>query len=118
VFATPRALALSYVEPYVDDTGAVTAYAVIDLPALMGRYDWRFSARNLWQVEQKLIDYPHRPIATSAQRIERLRARYRAYRSEHQGRKPIDYYSRRDRWTPVPAEATLPWPGYRPGGDP
>lgn len=116
VFATARALALSYVDPYVDDTGAVTAYAVIDLPALMGRYDWRFSRRNLWQVEQKLIDYPHRPIATSADRIERLRARYRAYRVAHDGRKPL-FYSRRDRWTPVPREATRPWLDYQPGGD-
>ena len=31
VFATPRALALSYVDPYVDFTGRVTGYAVVDL---------------------------------------------------------------------------------------
>jgi hypothetical protein len=109
LFATPRALALSYVDPYVDDTGAVTAYAVIDLRTLMGGYDWRFSTRNLWKVEQALIDYPHRPIVTSARRIERLRAQYRAYREQHGGRKPV-YYARRDRWTPVPREATLPYP--------
>ena len=35
VFATPRALALSYVDPYVDYTGRVTGYAVVDL-----RDDW------------------------------------------------------------------------------
>ena len=43
VFRTARALALSYVDPYVDFTGAVKAYAVVDLRDLMGRYDWRFS---------------------------------------------------------------------------
>ena len=41
VFATPRALALSYVDPYVDFTGRVTGYAVVDLPKMMGDYDWR-----------------------------------------------------------------------------
>ena len=33
VFATPRALALSYIDPYVDFTGRVTGYAVVDLRA-------------------------------------------------------------------------------------
>src|SRR6266496_6280978 len=34
VFATPRALALSYVDPYVDFTGRIIGYAVIDLRVL------------------------------------------------------------------------------------
>src|SRR6187200_2548503 len=34
VFATPRALALSYVDPYIDLTGRVTGYAVVDLRGL------------------------------------------------------------------------------------
>ena len=42
VFATPRALALSYVDPYVDFTGRVTGYTVVDLRVL-GDYDWRLS---------------------------------------------------------------------------
>ena len=33
VFATPRALALSYVDPYVDYTGRITGYTVADLRA-------------------------------------------------------------------------------------
>ena len=100
VFRTARALALSYVDPYVDFTGYVTAYAVVDLPTLMGRYDWRFSRRNLWKVEQALIDYPHHKIRTSPARIKRLRDKYRAFREQHQ-KKPL-YYARRDRWTPLP----------------
>src|SRR6266850_5935215 len=35
VFATPRALALSYVDPYVDETGRVTGYIVVNLGDLM-----------------------------------------------------------------------------------
>ncbi len=101
VFARPRELALSYCDPYVDYTGYVTGYALVDLRTLMQGYDWRLSSRNLWAVEQALIDYPHRRIRTSPARIRRLRARYRAYRAAHDDRKPL-YYDRR-RWTPIPA---------------
>jgi hypothetical protein len=100
VFRTARALALSYVDPYVDFTGAVKAYAVVDLRELMGRYDWRLSPRNLWKVEQALIDYPHRPIRSSPARIERLREKYRAFYERH-GKKPL-FYSGREHWTPLP----------------
>ena len=100
VFKTARALALSYVDPYVDFTGAVKAYAVIDLRELMGRYDWRLSPRNLWKVEQALIDYPHRPIRSSPVRIARLREKYRAFVERH-GKKPL-FYSGREHWTPLP----------------
>jgi hypothetical protein len=102
VFANPRALALSYVEPYVDFTGRVTAYAVIDLRDLMGRYDWRLSDRNVWKVERALLDFPHRPIRSSGRRFRELRAWYRAYREEH-GRKPIEYRGR-ERWSELPPE--------------
>jgi hypothetical protein len=102
VFATARALALSYVDPYVDYTGRVTGYAVVDLRNL-GAYDWRLAPTNVWKVERMLLDYPHRPIATSDVRYRRLLAQYRAYRAVNDGRKPL-YYRGRDRWTPIPAE--------------
>jgi hypothetical protein len=103
VFATPRALALSYVDPYVDYSGRVRAYGVVHLAA-MGTYDWRFSARSVWAVEQLLIDWPHHRIRTSDTRYRRLKRRYAAYRRAH-GVKPI-YYRRRDRWMPLPLEFT------------
>ncbi len=78
VFATPGALARSYVDPYVDFTGRVTAYAVIDLRTLMGSYDWRLSERNVWKVERMLLDFPHRSIRSSDRRFRMLRAWYRA----------------------------------------
>jgi hypothetical protein len=101
-FATPRALALSYFEGYVDFTGCIKAYAVVDLRVL-GTYDWRLSPRNVWKVEQMLLDWPHRPIAYSARRVERLRRRYEAFRAAH-GYKPWKYYTGRDRWTALPDE--------------
>jgi hypothetical protein len=102
VFATPRALALSYVDPYVDFTGGVTGYAVVDL-RMLGEYDWRLSSRNVWKVERVLLDYPHRPIVTSDARIDKLRARYVEHMRRHDNRKPV-YYRGRERWTPIPLE--------------
>jgi len=104
VFATPRALALSYVEGYIDFTGRIKAYAVVDLRVL-GAYDWRLANCNLWKVERLLLDWPHRRIVTSDRRADRLRRRYRAFRDEH-GYKPWKYYSGRDRWTELPVEFT------------
>jgi hypothetical protein len=102
VFATPRALALSYVDPYVDETGRVTGYAVVDLRGL-GSYDWRLAETNVWKVERMLLDYPHRKIRSSDVRVERLRRRYRAFKAANGGRKPL-YYRGRERWTPIPSE--------------
>src|SRR4051812_30151887 len=101
VFATPRALALSYVDTYIDFTGRITGYTVVDLRDV-GNYDGRLSSGNVWKVERMLLDLPHRRLHTSDQRIDRLRRRYRAYR-ERYGRKPI-YYKRMDRWTELPGE--------------
>jgi hypothetical protein len=101
VFATPRALALSYVDPYVDFTGRVTGYAVVDLRTL-GTYEWRLADTNVWKVERMLLDYPHRSIHTSDARIKALRKRYRAFRKANPGKKPIVYRGR-DRWTELPA---------------
>jgi hypothetical protein len=101
VFATPRALALSYVDPYIDFTGRITGYTVADLRQL-GNYDWRLSPGNVWKVERLLLQLPHRPIRSSDARIDRLRKRYREYRARY-GRKPV-YYPRMDRWTELPAE--------------
>jgi hypothetical protein len=100
VFATARALALSYVDPYVDLSGRVRGYAVVDLRT-MGTYDWRLSDRNVWKVERMLLDYPHHPIRTSDRRFRRLRARYRAFRARFPDDKPL-YYRGRERWTEIP----------------
>jgi hypothetical protein len=102
VFATPRALALSYVDPYVDFTGRVTGYAVVDVAKEMNGYDWRLAETNVWKVERVLLDYPHRRIATSDARTRRLRTWYRAFRKKH-GVKPVSYQGR-DNWTPLPEE--------------
>jgi hypothetical protein len=103
VFATPRALALSYVDTYIDLTGRIKAYAVVDLRDALGGYDWRLSERNVWKAEQALLDWPHRRIASSDRRIAALRRRYRAFLDAH-GYKPWRFYAGRERWTALPEE--------------
>ena len=100
VFRTPRELALSYVDPYVDKTGRITGYAVVDL-SVLGEYDWRLSDRNVWKVERVLLDWPHRPIRSSDARIDRLRKKYFAFVEANPGEKPT-YYRGRERWSELP----------------
>lgn len=102
VFATARALALSYVDPYIDYTGRITGYTVVDLRDLLGDYDWRLSSHNVWKAERVLLDAPHRPIRSSNARINALRRRYVRFRKEHDDRKPL-YYRNRHTWSALPA---------------
>jgi hypothetical protein len=102
LFATPRALALSYVESYVDFTGGIKAYAVVDL-RVIGEYDWRLSEKNVWKVEQMLLDWPHRRLIPSREKIAAMRRTYSRFRKAH-GYKPWKYYKGRERWTPLPRE--------------
>ena len=102
LFKTPRALAQSYAEGYVDHSGRIKGYCVLDLRVL-DPYDWRLSSGNLWKVEQLLRDWPHRPIVSS----DRLfRIRHRRYREfiRKNGYKPWKYFKGRERWTELPAE--------------
>jgi hypothetical protein len=101
VFATPRALALSYVDPYIDFTGRITGYTVVDLRDLLGDYDWRLSEKNVWKAERVLLDAPHKAIRSSDTRIDALRRRYVQFRKDHPGLKPL-FYRRRDRWSALP----------------
>jgi hypothetical protein len=102
VFATPRALALSYFDPYIDFTGCLKGYAVVDLRVL-GDYDWRLSEKNVWKVERLLLEWPHRRIIWSKVREQRWRAKYHAFRDAHDF-KPWKFYPRRERWTELPPD--------------
>ncbi len=98
LFRSPRQLAASYREPYVDLTGRVTGYAVADLRDL-GDYDWRLSPRNVWRVEKWLIDYPHRPLPTPERQYRRFLERYKRFRVRFPDPavRPA-YYDGRERW--------------------
>ncbi len=96
VFRSPRALARSYMDAYVDLTGRLTGFAVADLREL-GGYDWRLSERNVWRVERWLIDYPHRPLPMAESRYRAMLARYRAFKARWPDHKPV-YYEGREAW--------------------
>jgi hypothetical protein len=100
-FATARALARSYIDPYVDYVGRIVGFAVVDLAREMGKYDWRIAATNVWKVERMLLEYPHSRLRSSDARFRQLRKKYREFRANHDDRKPI-YYRGREHWTPIP----------------
>jgi hypothetical protein len=102
VFATPRALAASYFDEYVDLSGRIKAYALVDLRVL-GDYDWRLAETNIWKVERMLLDTPHTPLRMSEARFRAFRRRYRAFKDMYPDRKPL-FYEGRARWTEIPAE--------------
>lgn len=101
-FSSPRALARSYIDPYVDYTGRVKGFGVANLAEALPGYDWRLSNNNVWKVEQLLIDWPHKKLTSSIRRYRQLLRRYHAYRNANDDRKPI-YYRGRDKWKPIPA---------------
>jgi hypothetical protein len=103
VFATARALAQSYFEPYVDFSGCIHAFAVVDLGQEMGRYDWRLSERNVWKVEQMLIDFRHNPLPYRKARERKWRKWYAAFMAQSGGRKPV-LYPGRHRWSELPPQ--------------
>jgi hypothetical protein len=69
----------------------------------MKDYDWRLSPHNVWKVERMLLEYPHRRIASSRRRVDRLRAKYYAFRARFGALKPMAYRGR-ETWTEVPRE--------------
>ena len=90
-----------------DLTGRVTGYAVVDL-RVMGTYDWRLADTNVWKVERMLLDYPHRPLPSSNQRTNALRARYRAFKKRFPHSKPL-FYRHKERWTEIPKGKLVSW---------
>ena len=100
VFRSLREMALTYFEPFIDKTGRLQAYGMVDLNVL-GNYNWRLSSRQVWKVERLLYEIPHAKIRSSDVRVDRLRRRYFAFIGANPGRKPVDYYDRRT-WTEIP----------------
>ena len=95
VFRRLRDLVFSYVDPYVDRTGRINGYGVLDLRTL--GVDWRLSRRNVWAVEQALIRMPHHPFRFSDERYRRWHERYLRYKERFPDGRPV-YYPGRHRW--------------------
>jgi hypothetical protein len=95
VFRRIRDLVFSYVDPYVDRTGRINGYGVLDLRSL--RADWQLSPQNVWAVEQALIRMPHRPFRSADERYRRWHERYLRYKEKFPDRRPV-FYPGRHRW--------------------
>jgi len=96
IFRTLRQLAWSYYDPYVDFSGRLIGYGLGNLYEL-GKYDWRFSARNVLKVENYLREIPHRAIRSSDRRYEQLHERYKAFKKANPD-KAAAYYNNRAQW--------------------
>jgi hypothetical protein len=97
VFRGIRDLVWSYFDPYVDFSGRITGYQLVDLRVL-GKYDWRLALTNIWKVENYLLEIPHRKLRSSNRRYARLLARFRDYKRDHPDGPVVEIYSRRERW--------------------
>jgi len=97
VFRGIRDLVWSYFDPYVDFTGRITGYQLVDLRVL-GKYDWRLALTNVWKVENFLLEIPHRKLRSSDRRYQRLLARFREYRRQHPNGPVVEIYGNRRRW--------------------
>ena len=98
-YASPRALAYSYVDPFFDFTGRVNGYGILDLRTVPSAIDWRFSPRNVWAVQTTLIDMPHRRLRVSRLRERRWRAAYRAFKKlSPEIEPPASFYPDHARW--------------------
>lgn len=97
VFKTARALAASYIDPYVDYSGRITGFAVVDL-AELGNYNWRFSQRNLWKLEKYLLSIRHDSLPTPEIRYQKLLKRYKEFRKKYP-EKQATYFKNTDLWT-------------------
>lgn len=96
VYRTLRQLVMSYVDPYVDGSGRITGYGMLDLRTLR-HCNWRLSPRNIWAVERALIATPHKKLRTSDRRYRTMLRQYIAFRRKHPDR-PAMFYPNRHEW--------------------
>lgn len=75
-YRSPRDLAWSYYDPYVDKSGKITGYQVAHLDDCAP--NWRDSTRNVWQAEKYLIKLKHNRLKSSSARYKKLLRDYLA----------------------------------------
>ncbi len=96
VFRSARDLALSYFDPYVDYTGRITAYGIVNLNDL-SRCNWRFSDSKLSRVENYLIECEHTDIVSSERRYQKLLKKFTEFKAKYPNRQ-VTYFDNRDTW--------------------
>jgi hypothetical protein len=96
VYRDLRALVRSYAAPYIDHTGRIRGYGVLDLRTLR-RQDWRVGERQVWYVEDALNDNAHRRFATPQAFYDAWHAKYERFKAAHPLERPT-FYPDRQSW--------------------
>jgi hypothetical protein len=74
VFRSIRDLAWSYYDPYIDDTGRLTGYALVNLDN--SRANWRTSPQNVWKSEAHILEAPQVKLSASKNRYEKAKKNF------------------------------------------
>lgn len=103
VFRSLRALAKSYRAPFIDTTGRVKGYGLLDLRDLPTG-QWRLAKGDVFHIERALTDNGHHRLPTPEPEYRTWKARYDAWWTAH-GRPAHDWpafrdYPFRDAWMP------------------
>ncbi|MGE3975546.1 MAG: hypothetical protein AB7F59_13555 [Bdellovibrionales bacterium] len=80
VFKTIHRLVMSYFDEYVDDTGRMRAYQVLNLDHSQSQ--WRESLRNVWKSEKYILNLKHKALPPLEKRYQRAYQVY--YETGHQ----------------------------------
>ncbi len=94
VYRNLHTLVQSYAAPYVDCTGRLKGYGVLDLRTLK-RGDWRTSRRNVPYIERALIENRHRRFKISDAYYRRWRRWYGEFKRRNPRGRPASYPNRR-----------------------
>ena len=96
VFKTIRALVQSYVIPYIDAKAEITGYGVLDLRTLEDQ-SWRRSSKQLWYIEDALLEMEHTSLTTKKSIVKKWREKYLAYKKSFPDLQP-DYFPKQETW--------------------
>jgi len=96
VFRNLRQLVWSYFDPYIDFSGRIKGYGLANLYDL-GKYDWRFSSKNLHKIEDHLREIPHRKLQSSDKRYEYFFERFKRFKKRYPDKSPA-YFEHREQW--------------------
>ena len=78
VFASLEALVRTYMAPFIDTTGRVKGYGLLDLRTLPTT-QWRLHPGNVFHVEAALNAHRHHPLPTPATEYRKWRAKFDAW---------------------------------------
>ena len=73
-FRSIEALARSYYDPFIDKTGELIAYKLLNLDD--SSVDWRRSKRNLWKLEQFVVNSKHTKLKFARSRYQKFHQKY------------------------------------------